>query len=45
MVVCRRCQNQGIYQGCYCTWNDDMCNNCDGTGYIECPFVEESWHD
>jgi len=45
MVVCRRCANQGVYQGCmYCDWKDGNCNFCDGTGYVECPLIEEDWH-
>ena len=43
--ICTTCYGQGIYQGCnHCTWNDDMCSYCDGTGHVECNFIGEDWH-
>lgn len=46
MTVCNLCHGEGIAKECpKCRFDpDEMCDTCDGEGFIDCPYIDKEWH-
>ena len=47
-MICNVCNDGGLSWECHCRYKSEeeqsMCSDCDGTGHVECPRLEEDWH-
>ena len=45
-MICNICDNQGVAKECNeCRFDpDENCSTCDGTGHVDCPYLDKEWH-